>query len=291
MLSELDALVVLTHIRYLGPVRIHRLIQHFGSAQAALNAPVAEMMALPDFGVKIAEQWGQWRSDRRWKRDLELVEKEGVTLIPYNSPSYPKRLLEISDHPVLLYVQGQIKVIDQPSIAVVGTRTASLYGLEMADRLSQELAGAGFVVVSGLARGIDTAAHRGALRSGESVAVLGSGLSHIYPQENRELAHRLMEQGALISEFPMTTPPDRQNFPRRNRIVAAMTLGTVLVEAPLKSGAMMTVEKALSYRRKVFAIGKEEFKGNDDLLKRGSAQLIENGQEVIAHFGISARLN
>lgn len=291
MVSELEALAILTHIRHLGPIRIRLLIQRFGSPQAALDVPHTEVAALPHFGLKIAEQWGNWERDSQWKRDLELADKEGVKLIPYHSPHYPKRLLEIPDSPILLYVRGQVTAVDH-SIAVVGTREASAYALEMAERLSEELAKEGFCVVSGLARGIDTAAHRGAIRSGRSVAVLGSGLARVYPQENRKLARLLEQKGAVISEFPMETDPDRKNFPQRNRIVAGMTQGTLFIEGPEESGARQTVKKAFSYRRKVFALrgrGQErECQGNDRLIRGNQAILIENAQDLIRHLECGA---
>lgn len=288
MLSELEALVILTSIAHLGSVRIRLLLDFFGSARATLQAKAAEIEVLPGFGKKVAQEWNRWRSDDSWKWNLELVQKHGVELIPYTSGRYPKRLLEIPDYPVLLYVKGSLLPEDQQSIAVVGTRHASIYGNEMAEKISKDLAGSGFTVVSGLARGIDTAAHMGALRKGRTIAVIGSGLADIYPQENVPLARAIVERGALISEFPMATPPDRQNFPQRNRIVAAMTLGTLLIEAPSRSGAMITMDKALTYERKLFALpgraDTDSFKGNHQLIKAGQAQLIENAQDVIAHF-------
>lgn len=167
----------------------------------------------------------------------------------------------------------------------MGARLASRDGLKVAESLSAELAAAGLCVVSGLARGIDTAAHRGALRNGRSIAVLGSGLAEIYPRENKELAQSLAENGALISEFPMKTGPDKPHFPLRNRIVAGLTLGTLLVEGLLKSGAMITIRKALSYQRQVFALSGDLNEGIRQLLASGQAQLIKNAQEIIGWVG------
>jgi len=179
---------------------------------------------------------------------------------------------------------------DQNGIAVIGTRQATLYGLEMAKKIAEDLAAVGFTVISGLARGIDTAAHAGALhaRKGRTIAVIGSGLTNVYPRENIELSEAVANQGALISEFPMETPPDRQNFPQRNRIVSGMTMATVLIEAPLQSGAMITVEKALMQKRQVFALpgraDHENFRGNHQLLKQGKAHLVENADDIINSF-------
>lgn len=288
MLTELEALVALTTIPLLGSIKIRLLLEHFGSATAALKASPETIAKLPDFGPKIIQGWLGWQQQQHWKQNIALAEKHGVEILPYTHAQYPKRLLEIPDYPVLLYVKGQLTEADQRCIAVVGTRRASIYGREMADRISQDLAAAGFAVVSGLARGIDACAHTGALRHGRTLAVIGSGLADIYPPENIPLSHAITNRGALISEFPMATPPDRQTFPQRNRIVSGMTLATILIEAPIKSGAMITVEKALAYRRKVFALpGRadcEDFRGNHLLIKNGQAQLIENARDVIAHF-------
>jgi DNA processing protein len=160
--------------------------------------------------------------------------------------------------------------------------------MEMAETISKDLAANGFTVVSGLARGIDTAAHRGAVAAGRTIAVIGSGLADIYPPDNRELARIIAERGALLSEFSMATPPDRQNFPQRNRIVSGFTLGTLLIEAPVKSGAMITMDKARLHHKKLFALpgraDAESFKGNHLLIKDGQAHLIENAADILAHF-------
>lgn len=286
-LSEIEALAILAAISGIGAVRMRFLIQHFGSASNALQAPGEEIKKLSGF-ERIAPNWNRWQVDLTWQKDLDLAAKYGVTLLPYTSPHYPKRLLELSDHPLLLYVQGELKPQDQRSIAIVGTRNASIYGNEMAESIARDLAGAGFTIVSGLARGVDTAAHCGALERGRTLAVIGSGLADIYPRENIALGGNISRQGALISEFPMLAPPDRQNFPQRNRIVSGMTMATLLIEAPVKSGAMITMDRAMTQKRKLFALpGRadvENFRGNHLLIKNGDAQLIENAQDVISHF-------
>jgi DNA processing protein len=287
-MNELEALIILTSIPHLGSIKIRFLIEYFGSALEALNANPAHIASLPDFGPKILNSWESWNKNNEWRNNIELAERLHANIISYKDPKYPKRLLEIPDHPVLLYIQGHLLPSDQRSIAIVGTRNASIYGKEMAEQFAHELAGAGFTIISGLARGIDTFAHSGALKSGRTIAVIGSGLANIYPQENKQLAESIIAKGALISEFPMNTPPDRQNFPQRNRIVSGMTLATLLIEAPVKSGAMITVDKSIAYNRKIFALpGRvdcEDFRGNHHLIKNGKAQLVENAQDVIAHF-------
>ncbi len=285
--NELEAFAILASLPHIGATKIRLLLQHCGSACAALQLTEAQLRLLPGFERAIPH-WNQWRTNSAWQRDLELAARLGAQLIPFTSPHFPKALLENADHPALLYVRGELKPQDQRSIAVVGTRQASIYGAEMAEAISSTLASHGFTVVSGLARGIDTAAHRGALRTGRTLAVIGSGLARIYPQENQSLAHEIAQQGALISEFPMETPPDRQNFPQRNRIVSGLTLGTLLIEAPVKSGAMITMEKSHLYKRKLFAlpgrVDNENFRGNHLLIKSGKAYLVENAEDIIAHY-------
>lgn len=287
-MNELEALTILTRAPYLGSIKIRLLIHHFGSALNVLNADAAEIMELPGFGQKIAQYWKFWETSDKWIDDLELAKRLQVQFIPYTSPQYPKKLFDLTDFPLILYLKGDLKATDQRSIAVVGTRQSSVYGNTYAEKISEELAELGYTVVSGLARGIDTAAHQGALKKGRTIAVIGSGLADIYPPENRLLANQIVEHGALISEFPMTTPPDRQNFPQRNRIVAAMTMGSVLIEAPEKSGAMLTMERAKSLDRKTFALpgraDAENFKGNLQLLKSKETLLVESGKDIAGHF-------
>lgn len=287
-MDDLNALVALSAIPYLGSIKIKLLLQRFGSAAKALEAEPYDIAELPGFGPKILTNWKEWRLNQAWQKDVELAHRLKVKIIPFTSSDYPKRLLEIPDHPVILYVLGEVQPCDLQGIAVIGTRQASLYGLEMAEKFGHELAAKGMTVVSGLARGIDTAAHRGALRRGRTIAVIGSGLADIYPAENASLAREIAAKGALISEFPMTTPPDRQNFPQRNRIVSGMTLGTLLIEAPIKSGAMITMEKGLSQGRKLFAlpgrVDNENFQGNHRLIKLGQAQLVENVGDLLDSF-------
>jgi DNA processing protein len=296
MLTELEALTILSSVPNVGSIKTRILINHYGSPLAALKADAKELQAMPGFGEKVAVNWKSWERDRSWEKNLELAQRFGVQIIPFYHPLYPKRLLEIVDYPVILYVKGSIESIDNQSIAIVGTRRSSIYGNEIAETIAEDLAAEGFTITSGLARGIDTSAHRGAIKQGRTLAVIGSGLGDIYPQENIPLAQQIVEQGALISEFPMMTPPDRQRFPQRNRIVSGLSMGVVLIEAPLESGAMITMEKALEHNRKLFAlpgrVDQENFKGNHSLIKEGKAQLIENAKDISNSFGnLLSRVN
>lgn len=289
VLNELEALLILSRLAYLGSIKIRFLIQHYGSACAALQAPLDEIASFPGFGHKVVQAWKEREKQcQEARKELELSERMHVQLIPFTHPAYPKRLLEIEDHPLILYLQGTLLQRDQRCLAVVGTRNASLYGQEMARQLSHELAQAGFTIVSGLARGIDTAAHHGALEAGRTLAVLGSGLTHLYPHENKNLAHAISQQGALLSEFSLHIPPERFRFPKRNRLVSGLTLGTLLIEAPVKSGAMLTVERALEQGRPVFTIpgriDQDSFKGNHCLIKQHRAKLVENVQDILTYF-------
>lgn len=280
-MNETDALLVLTHCPSLGPKRIAQLCNHFGSAHAAVQARgEADGIKLPE---KAQLYLSEWQKQDSWKQDLDAVQRSGVTLIGKQEAAYPARLRSIPDAPPLLYVWGSLPQTER-SVAVIGTRSPSRYGLEMAHTLSRDLAARGSTVVSGLARGIDTAAHCGALETGQTVAVLGCGLSHIYPKENAQLAAHIAQGGAVVSELSMRTPPDRMHFPKRNRIVSGIVQGALLIEAPERSGAMITMSKALEQGRKLYAIpGRADvpsFAGNHALLKSGQAALTTTASDI-----------
>jgi len=286
-LTELDALVVLNNTSFLGSIKIRLLINKFGSALHALEASQNEIKAMPGFGEKLAYSVSNWRSNENWKKDLENIHLQNVQLVSFADPRYPKKLLEIPDFPILLYVKGNILPQDSQSVAIVGTRNPSIYGADMARKISHDLSQMGFTIVSGLARGVDTAAHSGAIIVGRTLAVIGSGLSNIYPRENIGLCEQIAGNGAVMSEYPMLTSPDRQNFPHRNRIVSGLSLGCLLIEAPQKSGAMITMRKAYSHKRKLFVlpgrVDTESFRGNHMLIKEG-ARLIEGAKDIADSF-------
>lgn len=263
-MSELEAILTLCHTPGLGSIRILKLIQEFGSAK---NAILARNIKTPP----------------SMQRDLELCDKHSVEIISYQDPRYPKELLELRDYPPILYIKG--KLPGEKKIGVVGTRIASIYGLESASNISQELAENGAAVVSGLARGIDTAAHLGALKSGTTIAVLGSGLANIYPKENISLADKIAEKGILVSEFSMQTPPSKENFPKRNRLVSGLSESVLLIEAPIKSGAMITMNLAFLQKKKLFAlpgrVDMDSFQGNLELLKSQRATLVRDARDVL----------
>ncbi|KIC74361.1 DNA-processing protein DprA [Candidatus Protochlamydia amoebophila] len=285
-MEELEALMILTDMPLIGPVKVRFLVDYFGSAKKALSASITELSHLPGFKQKILDQWQEHIRSKKYLANLQLVEKFHAHLISFKDPSYPKQLQNIPDHPPLLYLRGELKPQDNQSITIIGTRQATLYGLEMAKKLSYELAQAGFTIVSGLARGIDTAAHIGALEAGgRTLAIIGSGLANIYPQENHHLADQIAKKGAVISEFSMSTPPHRSHFPKRNRLVSGMSLGTLLIEAPQKSGAILTIENALEQKKHIWALpgraDQENFRGNHALIKNKKAILVENIEDIV----------
>lgn len=287
-MNETEALLFFTHIPHFDSIKIRLLIQYYGSAVQAVQATAAELAEWPGFGPKILQSWEKRFDQGLWQQTASLAEKYTIDIIPYTHQCYPKRLLELIDFPLVLYVKGSLLPADQHSLAIIGTRQASPYGLRMAAIISAELAEAKFTVVSGLARGIDTIAHQAACDRGRTIAVLGSGLGHIYPLENLKLAEKIIQRGALVSEFPISMPPDRHQFLQRNRLLSGMTMGTILIEAPKDSGTMKTAERAISQGRKVFAlpgpIDQESFGGNHALIKSKQAELIENSEDVIMSY-------
>jgi DNA processing protein len=222
--------------------------------------------------------------------ELKRLARLGISAVHPGHPSYPRLLSEISGRPPILYVRGELTSVDDVSVAIVGTRRATPYGRQAAERIAAELAQAGITVVSGLARGVDAAAHRAALEAGgRTIAVLGSGPDVIYPAEHRRLAEQILERGAILSELPPGTKPDAQNFPARNRIVSGMTLGTLIIEAPARSGALITASFAADQGREVFVVPGSIFaqtaEGTNALLRDG-ARLVRDGADILEDLGL-----
>jgi DNA processing protein len=272
-----------------GPVTFGKLIKHFGSVDGALGASVSELSKIDGIGFKTAERIAASRDKFDVTGELKLAEKLGVWLINLNDERYPVVLKRIYDPPPVLYVKGTLTREDNLCISIVGTRRCSLYGQEQASRLAHFLGSAGFTICSGMARGIDTAAHQGALSAGgRTIAVQGCGLANIFPPENKNLFELIAGSGACISELPLRYEPLSENFPPRNRIIAGLSLGTIVVEAPLNSGAMITARVAMEYNREVMAVpGKIDSplsKGTHKLIKEG-AKLIESVEDVMEALG------
>ncbi len=279
--------VALKYIPGVGDHVYKNLLDRFETPARVLQASKNALMEVDGVFGHLADSILSGPRTAAVNKELSLIRKDGCRMVTYTDEEYPPLLREISDPPPYLYVRGQMGNCLQ-SIAMVGSRKATRYGISMAGRLSAELADLGFSIISGMARGIDTAAHNGALSvQGETVAVLGSGLSVIYPPENRFLADRICESGAVISEFPMTEEPNAYNFPKRNRIIAGMTRGTVVVEAASRSGSLITARLAGEQGREVFAVpGNANSKtsaGAHALLKQG-AKLVATASDIIEEF-------
>lgn len=276
-----------------GPVTFGKLIKHFGTIDAVLGTSVRELMRIDGVGAKTAEQIAASRGKFDAAGELELAEKLGVWIIHLEDKRYPAVLKSIFDPPPVLYVKGTLTRSDNLGISIVGSRRCSYYGQEQASRFAHLLGSAGFTICSGMARGIDTAAHQGALSAGaRTIAVQGCGLGNVFPPENKSLFKMITKSGACISELPITYEPLSENFPARNRIIAALSLGTIVIEAGLRSGALITARMALEYEREVMAVpGKIDSplsKGTHQLIKEG-AMLIESVDDVVEALGQIAR--
>ncbi len=273
-----EALITLNLIPGLGSIRIQALLDFFGSAELVLAAPVSLLEQVPRLGHKSAAAIADWRHCTNCAAEIEAAEQYGARIVTLLDDDYPQALRRMTDPPVILYVQGEWQAQDDAqAVAVVGSRRAGPYGMTQARRFSRELAENGCTIISGLARGIDTAAHSGALDAGgRTIAVIGSGLAQLFPQENAALAQHIADgHGAVVSEFPMFMRPGRTTFPQRNRIVAAWSKATLVVEAPGHSGALITARMAAEeYGRTVFAIpgpiDRPSSSGCHDLIREGA---------------------
>lgn len=277
---------LLTELPGLTPRVIKNLIQHFKTPEAVLTASKTQLLSVPDISSRaIKILLGHKEFEPGAQKRLAQVQDSGYRVVVLTEPEYPALLKEIPDPPALLFYDGTFD-INAPCISIVGSRNATRYGIDTARYLAGRLTAFGFIIVSGMALGIDTAAHKGALENntGQTLAVLGSGLDHIYPRHNRPLYCRIRKQGAVISEFFPDTAPLPANFPRRNRIIAGMSCGTVVVEAAQKSGSLITARLAGEYNREVFAvpgsIKSSKSRGTHHLIKQG-ARLIENEMDII----------
>ena len=283
-----EALVVLNMVDHVGPVRLRHLLDFFGAPEAILNASKSQLLAVHGIGQDTATAIANWETTIDLAAELKRVADFGCHILISSDEEYPASLRQIYDPPIVLYVKGKLTTNDKNAVALVGSRQTTHYGLEVARKLGYQLAYMGVTVVSGGARGIDTAAHQGALSAkGRTVAVLGTGINIVFPPENRELFERIAASGAIVSQFPFNRTADKQTFPIRNRIVAGMTLGTVVVEANLTSGALITANFATEYGRQVFAvpgrIDSPRSKGCHKLIKNG-AKLCEDVEDILTEF-------
>ena len=273
-----------------GPRVTARLLEHFGSAEAIFDAPRREL-ALLRLTPESIESIANRELHERAEREIENVRKLGGDILVLDDGVYPTLLRETYDPPVVLYVKGEwAEALEKPCVAIVGSRRCSTYGQNAALMLARELAERGLTIVSGLARGIDAAAHRGALEAGgRTVGVMGTGLDQIYPRDHRKLADDILKnKGALVTQFPLGTPPVSENFPYRNRVISGLSLGIVVVEAAENSGSLITARLAMEQNREVFAVpgnitSRNSF-GTNYLIKGAGAKLVQQWQDVASEL-------
>ena len=282
--------LALKMIPYLGNITYKRLIEKFGNPENVFKADLNDLIMVEGLSKNTAYKIKNRAWEGNPEKELTLLKKNNFRLITMSDESYPNDLREIHDPPPLLYMKGNELPLDKTMIAVIGSRRPSSYGLKIAEEICRNLAKSNVTVVSGMAIGIDSASHWGSLRGGgPTVAVLGSGIDIIYPQSNRKLYNLIAENGAVITEFPLGTPPEAKNFPIRNRIISGLSRGVVVIEASRKSGTMITASLALEQGREVFAVpgSIESFKsvGTHFLIKQG-AKLIENTNDILEELGL-----
>jgi DNA processing protein len=269
----------------IGSTLMRRLLDRFNTPEAVFHAPMKELSKIEGLGEKVVQEIRKGPLEKVVERELSLLREVGGRVITLKDEEYPKRLKDIYDPPALLYVRGALKKEDEFAISIVGSRKTTPYGRWFTEKVSQELARHGLTIVSGMARGIDSLAHWGAISGGgRTIAVLGCGVDVIYPSENRNLFAKMIDRGAILSEFPMGSPPEGGHFPRRNRIISGLSLGVVVVQASEKSGSLITAGYALEQGREVFAVpgnvGTESSRGTHRLIKEG-AKLVESSEDIL----------
>ncbi len=280
--------LALSRLPNVGPVMAHRWLAYFKDIQALFSASVDDLRACGLKATQIADfQNSNWP---RIEKDLQWLEKNNSHVLIPSDPAYPALLRELPGAPLVLYVQGDIKILAKTQLAIVGSRHPSVTGMETAWQFAKELAANGLVITSGLALGIDGASHRGALQKGKTIAVIGTGLDYTYPRSHHALAKEIVEQGgALVSEFPPESPPKAAHFPMRNRIISGLSLGVLVIEAALRSGSLITARTAVEQNREVFAvpgsIHNPLARGCHQLIRQG-AKLVETAADILEEIGV-----
>lgn len=285
MEEDLFYWVALNSVPGVGSILMKRLLERFQTPEAAFRASVKELLEIEGLGEKVAHEIRKGPSPSSVKKELSTLEKVGGKIITIKDEAYPSRLRNIYDPPALLYLKGELKKEDEFAVSIVGSRKTNPYGRWITERISKDLARHGVTVVSGMARGIDSVAHWGAVsEGGRTIAVLGCGIDVIYPRENRNLYTKIVEHGAVLSEFPMGSPPEGSHFPKRNRIISGLSIGVVVVQASADSGSLITANYALEQGREVFAIpgnvGADGSRGTNRLIKDG-AKLVESSEDIL----------
>lgn len=288
--TDREAYIVLNMISGIGPARLAALLEFSPDPAGIFSLPEQELLRIPGISAPLAKKILNWEKEIDLTKEIQMIERGGVDLLIPTDDAYPANLKEIHNAPICLYVRGKIPAdITQHGIAMVGTRNISHYGSEQARRLAEAASYAGWIVVSGLAVGTDTIVHRATVNAGgKTVAVLGGGLARLHPQENLQLARDIISTGgAIITEFPMTFSPSRHTFPMRNRIISGLTQGTIVVEAGINSGSLITAAHAIEQGRRVFAVPGNVDSGStsgcNSLIRKG-AILIENFEHVLEEF-------
>lgn len=289
-MSETKYWVGFNIVQGIGPARLRALLDHFGDLETAWYAPSHELQKAGLDRRSLANLL-KTREEISLDEEMEKIERRGIKVLNWEDDAYPAHLLNIYDPPPVLYLKGEILPQDEWAVAVVGTRGATVYGKEVAREIAGGLARNGITVVSGLARGIDSQAHQAALEAGgRTIAVFGSGIDIVYPPRNRKLASKIIEQGAILSEYPLGTPPEGSNFPPRNRIISGLCLGVVIVEAGERSGALITADYALSQGRDVFAVPGNIFRkksmGANKLIREGAIPVLSI-QDILEELNLT----
>ncbi len=283
--KELKYWLALSFIKDIGPVTTKRLLAAFHSPEKILSASAKELKDVENIGdakIKKIREFDSWDVV---EKEIRAIQRHGVKVIKFNDKQYPESLRNIEDAPVILYTKGNFTHEDRFAIAMVGSRKMTEYGKNTAYRLSQDLSSMGITIISGMAKGIDTVSHMGAINAGgRTIAVLGTGIDRCYPAENKELLKKIIDSGCVVSEFPMGTPPNKENFPRRNRLISGLSIGVLIIEATIDSGSLITANYALEHGKEVFAVPGSIYskysEGTNTLIKRG-AKLVQRAEDII----------
>ena len=290
-MTDKEAYIILNSISGIGPVRVKKLLDLYGKPSAILKEKASTLLKVDGLGEKCTDAISHWQKHIDIHQELALSQRAGVSILTLDDARYPELLKAIYDPPLCLYCRGTVHLIDEmmrQTLAIVGSRRSTHYGIRATERITFAAVNAGWTIVSGLAIGIDTTAHRSAIQSGGyAIAVLAGGLGNIYPQENLSLARSICDQGLLMSEHPMMMRPDRRSFPMRNRIISGLSKGTLIVEAGVRSGALITARQALDQDRQVFSvpgrIDSPQSQGCNKLIKEG-AKLTEGLEDIMEEF-------
>lgn len=284
-MSDIRYSIALTMLPDVGPVGSKKLLSVFGTPEKIFHSTMEDLIAVEGIGINRARKIKAFSSWNDVEKQVKFLKNRGIRAVSFEEPSFPELLREIEDTPVILYIKGDTEPQDRYAIAIVGSRKPTPYGISVAERISGDLASMGFSIVSGMARGIDALSHRGALDAGgRTIAVLGSGLDVPYPPENKMLMEMIADSGCIISEFPPGTPPNKENFPRRNRLISGMSLGVLVIEATSDSGSLITARYALDQGREVFAVPGQivspASQGTNDLIRKG-AILTRKAEDIV----------